>query len=360
MRILLIFKYIKMGLLYIVGMSIFRCGLIGAVCLIVIACGSPKGGGELNVAWYWWKTVYNPDSTEMHYFKSTGAKVLALRLFDVDTASNWSTPVPKAIVKQVQSPPDSCAWVPVVYITRAALLTPGNLDTLAFRIGQLVRKLCAERTWTEIQWDHDWTPKTRRNYFQLLEKLKQQTVFDGKTFVASIRLHQLQQIQPEQVPPVNKGLLMVYNMGNLTRYETPNSILDEAILNEYLPHLDHYPLPLDWALPVFAWSIQFRQNKFVAILNGVREDAIQASGLFDELPQHRFRSRQAGNVLGFAVQAGDVLRAEHEDGATLTKIVQNLKAHQAHQLRTLYFFDWQKNHIPYFSPYEIQQIVQAQ
>lgn len=358
MPLLLIFDHIEKALQYIVVMSIFRCGLMGMVCLMLMACGSPREG-ELNVAWYWWKTVYDPDSIEKHYFKSTGAKALALRLFDVDTAFDGSTPIPKAIVKQVQAPPDSCIWVPVVYLTRAALLTPGNLDTLAFRIGQLVSQLCAERTWTEIQWDHDWTPKTRTNYFLLLEKLKQQSVFAGKTFVASIRLHQLQQIQSQQVPPVNKGLLMVYNMGNLTRYETPNSILDETILNEYLPHLDHYPLPLDWALPVFAWSIQFRQNRFVAIFNGVREEAIKASLLFDELPQHRFRCRKAGYVSGFAVQAGDVLRTENTDVPTLTKIVRNLRAHQAHRSRKLYFFDWQKKHIPYFSSYDIQRISQA-
>ena len=324
-----------------------------------MACSGGKSGQPV-VGWYWWKTVYAPDAEEMAYFNASGAKHLAVRLFDVDTSAQYPMPVPKGILKQKNAWPQGASWVPVVYITRAALVNPGNLDTLARRMAHLVGILAAQQPFDEIQWDHDWTATTRQNYFSLLRLLKQQPNLRDKQFVATVRLHQLQQVQPNMLPPVNKGLLMVYNMGHLTRAGVTNSIFDEAVWKTYVPYLSEYPLPLDWALPVFAWAVQFRQDRFVAILNGVREAELKASRLVDVLPDGRYRCRTAGEINGFSVQAGDMLRMEATDAETLKKIVLNLRANRKDIHPKLYYFDWQKNHFPYFSPNDIQQISQAQ
>lgn len=152
---------------------------------------------------------------------------------------------------------------------------------------------------------------------------------------------------------------MVYNMGHLTQAGNTNSIFDESVWKTYTPFLAQYPLPLDWAIPVFAWSVQFRRDRFVAILNGLRPAQIEASGLADPLPDGRYRCRKAGYIQGFAVQAGDVLRSECTDVETLKKIVRTLRNQRKDIQPNLYFFDWQKNHFPYFSPYDIQRISQA-
>lgn len=326
---------------------------------IFLACSNSREQ-QPEIGWYWWKTVFAPDSAENAYFKASGANYLAVRLFDVDTSAQYPMPIPKGILKQKKAWPKEVNWVPVVYITRAALVNPGNLDTLAKRVANLVDVVAAQQPFTEIQWDHDWTATTRQNYFSLLHLLKQQSNLRDKQFVATVRLHQLQQVQPSMLPPVNKGLLMVYNMGHLTRAGTSNSIFDEAVWKTYLPHLSKYPLPLDWALPVFAWAVQFRQDRFVAILNGVREADLNASRLVDALPDGRFRCRSAGEINGFSVQAGDVLRLEGSNTKTLKKIVLNLRANRKDIQPNLYFFDWQKNHFLYFTPNDIQQISQAQ
>ena len=329
-------------------------------CLLAfLCCVACQKAQEPRMAWYWWKTVYAPDSAELAYFKATGAKQLAVRLFDVDTSARYPFPSPKGILQQKQVWPDSVEVVPVVYITRAALLYPSSLDTLAVRIAHLVGTLMGGTNWTDIQWDHDWTASTRSNYFALLRLLKQQPVFKNKQFTATIRLHQLRQIQPSLLPPVNKGLLMVYNMGHLTQAGNTNSILDEAVWKSYQPYLAQYPLPLDWGLPVFAWAVQFRQDRFVAILNGVRTKEVLASGIVDALPDGRYRCRRAGYIQGFSVQAGDILRLEGADQSILKKIVRTLRHERNDVPTTLYFFDWQKKHIPYFSSYDIQRIRQA-
>ena len=68
---------------------------------------------------------------------------------------------------------------------------------------------------------------------------------------ATIRLHQLKFIGESGIPPVDKGLLMCYNMGDLHRLRISNSILETAELKKYIKQLSVYPLKLDVAfLPV--------------------------------------------------------------------------------------------------------------
>ncbi|MBU3676763.1 MAG: hypothetical protein FGM54_06250 [Chitinophagaceae bacterium] len=355
----LFFIQFKIALYYLVHMVCLRWAIGFLGCVLCMACTQGNRAKTPAVAWYWWKTVYSPDATELAYFKNCGSKRLAVHLFDVDSSVLLGVPAPKAVLKQLQSLPDSFNWVPVVYITRASLLNPGNLDSLASHIANLVNGLCKGKAWTEIQWDHDWTGTTRSNYFSLLRILKKLPVFQQKQFTATIRLHQLQQVQPELIPPVDKGLLMLYNMGNLTRFESKNSIYEEETLAQYAKFLKPYPLSLDWALPVFAWGVQFRQGRFVAIMNGLRSDGIAQSGMADTLPDGRFRCRKAGYLNGFPVQAGDIIRTEACKVRDLKKIVRTLNAECEKVADYVYFFDWQKQHLPYFSPYDIQQIAQT-
>ena len=65
----------------------------------------------------------------------------------------------------------------------------------------------------------------------------------------TIRLHQLSM----PVPPVDYGVLMIYNTGNPDKWEERNPILDYRDVYPYLNRLDKYPLPLAAAYPVFHW-----------------------------------------------------------------------------------------------------------
>jgi len=54
------------------------------------------------------------------------------------------------------------------------------------------------------------------------------------------------------VPPVDKGLLMFYNMGKISPdLNARNSIYNRADAEAYLESLPNYRLSLDVALPVF-------------------------------------------------------------------------------------------------------------
>ena len=54
-------------------------------------------------------------------------------------------------------------------------------------------------------------------------------------------------------PPVDYGVLMVYNTGDPRNFMERNPILDYRDVYPYLDRLDKYPLPLAAAYPVYQW-----------------------------------------------------------------------------------------------------------
>jgi hypothetical protein len=56
-----------------------------------------------------------------------------------------------------------------------------------------------------------------------------------------------------EAPPVDYGVLMIYNTGDPRKWEERNPILDIRDVQPYLRHLDSYPLPLAAAYPVYQW-----------------------------------------------------------------------------------------------------------
>jgi primosomal protein N' len=56
------------------------------------------------------------------------------------------------------------------------------------------------------------------------------------------------------VPPVDYGVLMVYNTGDPRKFMERNPILDIRDVAPYLGYLKGYELPLAAAYPVYSWQ----------------------------------------------------------------------------------------------------------
>ena len=54
-------------------------------------------------------------------------------------------------------------------------------------------------------------------------------------------------------PPVDYGVLMIYNTGDPRNFMERNPILDIRDVMPYVKRLDDYPLPLAAAYPVYQW-----------------------------------------------------------------------------------------------------------
>lgn len=120
---------------------------------------------------------------------------------------------------------------------------------------------------------------------------------------STIRMHQLK----GNIPPVDYGVLMVYNTGNFNNPDTRNSIIDEADIKPYIKYLDDYALHLDIAYPTYSWQLLFRNRQFIGLLNGV-----------DVSDSTRFITPKGNNSIvlkDFAyneiiIREGDLIRAE--------------------------------------------------
>ncbi len=294
------------------------------------------------LAFYHWKTTFAPTPTDRAALDSLGAKTLYIRFFDVDWNTATHAPVPKAGVI-FRQPPGNIRVVPVVYITNQtmAFLRPNNVPDLA---RQMVRKLIEladkqQIILSKIQLDCDWTRTTRHTYFALLRAVGQQA---RVPLSATIRLHQVKFAGQTGVPPVQRGMLMAYNTGDWKQPTTRNSILDLRDLTAYAHYLPGYPLPLDVALPLFRWTVAYRNNRFLALLNNVDNRALRGKiNLQPQIDSTRFVVLTDTLLNGVALRRGDLLRTEAISAQTLRQTTRLLLSQLPDQKRTftLYHLD---------------------
>ena len=128
-----------------------------------------------------------------------------------------------------------------------------GIDELAGKICKLLASIYQNNLNKpyEIQFDCDWTETTKEKYFHLLKLARarlNQFGFSTAKISATIRLYQCKYLFKTGVPPVDKGMLMCYNMGNLKNPGTKNFILESYELRKYISSLNTYPLQLDVAV----------------------------------------------------------------------------------------------------------------
>jgi hypothetical protein len=108
----------------------------------------------------------------------------------------------------------------------------------------------------EILIDCDWTKGTKEKYFSFLEKLR--SIMPEYHFAATLRLWQYKNREDSGIPPVDRCLLMCYNLQNPTKYDSENSICSIGEMKKYVGP-EKYPLKMDVALPVFSNGVIFRE-----------------------------------------------------------------------------------------------------
>lgn len=190
----------------------------------------------------------------------------------------------------------------------------------------------------EIQIDCDWTAGTRERYFAFLKALKART--PGKEVSVTVRLYPYQYRRKLGVPPVDRGMLMAYNLSPVTSATTTNSILDVADLKKYLGG-KAYPLPLDIALPLFRWSAWQRDGTLQGLLHNSKPDKWDTTyvrRMDNRGTQYRvIRDTVVGQQY---LRAGDVLRDERVSSEMLEAAASLLRS-EVKGIRRTAFFHWE-------------------
>ncbi|MBL7927643.1 MAG: hypothetical protein JNK61_12120 [Bacteroidia bacterium] len=318
--------------------------------MAVIAVFKYQTKQPVNKAFYYWQQTYNPSLSENSLMDTLAVNKLYIKYFDVVWDANLLRAQPVATVHF--NKPCNKDYVPVVYITNEVFknLSKKSVDSLYINITKLILAINVNYNPTEIQFDCDWTDKTTEKYFKFLHLFKSDKRFSNVNLSATIRLHQIKYKSRTGVPPVDRGMLMFYNMGKLKQIETTNSIFNNYDAGKYVSYLDNYPLPLDYALPVFGWSIYFRNGKSQGILNDTYATTLDTMAYIKKLSTNRYMVVKDQFYRGIYLKTNDLIRAEFVDDALAQKAAKMLVQYSSNKPQTVALFHLNENLI---TTYEI-------
>jgi hypothetical protein len=301
-----------------------RLGASLAALVAVGACTRPTPAPGVPAsphrAFYYWRTSLRLSAPELSALQRLRADRLFVRFFDVEGPSGAAHIV--APVDMAGPVPAGIEVVPVVFL-RAEVFRdapPAAAAALADVVWSAVDGLARRAAIhpRELQLDCDWTDTTRPAYFALLERLKVLAAGAGATTSATIRLHQIKYRERTGVPPVARGMLMFYNMGELDAGAGASSIFDAGRASRYLGRISEYPLPLDAALPLFSWTRHLRGDRVVGLMQDTDPAELTGVDCLVPIGPGRFAASRTTFLHGELLREGDVLATDETDaGVTL-------------------------------------------
>jgi hypothetical protein len=305
---------------------------------------------------YFWRTAFALDTTEQTFITRHSIRKIYLRFFDVVLGKD-NVPVPNGTVSFVSKAPQGVRIIPVVYIDRPCLI---HTDNLAEKIVKRVTAMAEANDIhiDELQIDCDWTSSTQSAFYQLLSNIHRLLNEQGKYMLsATIRLHQLNMTPP----PVDYGVLMCYNTGNLRDYNCRNSILDARDVQPFVKYLSHYSLALCAAYPIFSWKLLFEEKEFKAIL---REANLRDANYYKKENDSRYTVVRTHSVpspdaesFGMMVRAGDEVKCDTVSSATLLNVQRILEKERPSINKQTIIYSLNTTDIKTYSDYEMVKII---
>lgn len=272
------------------------------VFFLVFSCkDTPKN----DVSFYFWRTKFVLSSDEEKTLNDNEVSKLYVRYFGVALQNNVPVPV-KPI--QFKNKTIKQKIIPTIFIKNEVFLFRNtDIEKLSINILKLINQINTtyKISNSEIQIDCDWSLESRDTYMAFLRLLKNKY---GKTVSATIRLHQIKYFEKTKVPPVDYGVLMLYNIGSVNA-KGKKAIYDTKIALQYLPYLKNYPLKIKTALPIFSWLVHTRNGKVVQIISKKNINDYQNRITFDSDFQKHVVTKN-GIAFGDFYKEGDILFEE--------------------------------------------------
>jgi len=312
--------------------------------LLLAACSTPTER-HFTPAFYHWRTALALSPAERGYLDSLGCKKLYVKTLDIgrDPMTGRIVPYSRLEVRDTVRLA-GLEIVPTVFITNEVFQgiseeemegmvrwfkvvnpTPdpspegeGRQDTHRVLEHVAPPLPLGEGSGVGLQLDCDWTPSTRAAYFSFLKKLRI-ALPPGTQLSVTVRLHQYKFPQETGVPPADRGMLMLYNTGDVDDTGPRNSIFDPADARKYIAGApDDYPLPLDVALPLFSWTLVFRDDALWKIIPELPLSELHDRERFEQVAldpaqPHAlplWKVQRGTFVGGHYLRPGDVLRRE--------------------------------------------------
>jgi hypothetical protein len=360
--------------------------IIFVLLFVVLSSGSCENEHEVIRSFCYWKTDLNFEKEDDSLIKNLNVKHMYVRFFDVDWNPYSNEPLPVASIRDIRLNESNPEITPSIFITNEVVLQANTkqLDSLAARIAKRVQLIGTRMNETkadkianaivypkdyykkenykqlnydsikslemaklkvdfkEILIDCDWTEKSKKNYFYLLKQVKKE--IPTAKIAATIRLWQYKYAEKAGTPPVDKGLLMCYNLTKPEDFKTKNSIGTSEELAQYITH-NQYKLKLDIVLPLYSWAVVFRGNQFKGILSDydqLRNDSIKLKKASDS----KYILQDDVLVGQTYLRNGDEIRIEKISEDELEKMISIVKSKIKIDNQTrVTFFSFDKKYI---------------
>jgi hypothetical protein len=357
----------------------FGMRALAVVIVLVIGCSSaPTESPAEQRAFYYWRTTFQLSPAEQGALADLHVSRLYLRMFDVEWSDNEPRLIGKLTVADGARVPAGIEVIPVIFLRDEVFK---HVD--AKRAGELARVLWAEVKHRaelvgfvprELQLDCDWTDRTRDAYFDLLRQLRATA---GISLAATIRLHQVKYRERTGVPPVDRGMLMFYNMGKFSADPEARAIFDAASAERYLARIADYPLPLDAALPIWSWVVHLRDDRVEGLLQSTDPDELasveflqrvapaengaRAGGAASDARADRYVTTRNAFLHGTLLREGDILKVEVTGPAEAMAAATMLAPHLAGvaEPRTISLFDLSERNLTRHGTGPLDQVFRA-
>jgi hypothetical protein len=314
-----------------------RIFLFVFISCFFLAC-SKKESKVVNVerAFYYWKSNSFFDEKSIEEINKLKVKKIYFKVFEVDyndVKGNFPYEKNSPSVYTLEKL-DSVQIVPTIFIKNEIFQynTEKTLDKLSDNIVFLIDKYHKRSDdkiifdYSEIQIDCDWTKSTKDKYFYLLKKIKE---LSKKEISCTLRLYPYKYPDIMGVPPVDKAMLMCYNLIKPLSNKNKNSILDIDELKLYLDKKRSYPLHLDVALPVFYWTQWYVNNRFSGLVNlnstEITGFAKKVKPMWYEIVKDTVYNYNSYYIPDSYFKKGDQIKCEEVDTETINQAISIIK-----------------------------------
>lgn len=307
--------------------------------LIVLFLFSCSHENKHEISFYHWKSKAEYTPFYDSILTQNNAKTVYMHVMDVDFIESRSTygdgifPVFK--IQKIDSAYKKYNIIPVVFITNRVFNQDFTIERLAAKITNLTQKIFEYHslgTFSEIQIDCDWTETTRNAYFEFLDSLQNRIPVS-----TTIRLHQIKYADKTGVPPVKKGTLMLYNVGDVKDMNS-NSILQSSIVSEYISPSTKYPLELNVALPVFSQTVLQNNKGEVRLINrNVEHELLSLPNYFSKNNNQTYTCTQDTLIFGFYLEKGYTLKIEDSSKDNIVESYKLIKNSNLHTKSILFY-----------------------
>lgn len=323
--------------------------------LFIQACGSDSPPKDLTRAFYYWKSSFQLSDSDKQTLDTCQVKKLYIKAFDVDWNFATNKPMLKAPVIFKDAVPANLTLVPVIFITNQTLrqIPDSYLGDFTDFVSNELKKIWQSKPYAEIQFDCDWTISTRSRYFKFLVLYRKYC--EGKTLSATIRLHQIKFAHKTGIPPVDKGMLMFYNMSDWKKPQIKNSIYDLDAASQYTATLSKYPLALDVVFPLFRWAVFYRGNRFMTVINHLDDETLNVQE-FLKKEDNKYFVQHDVQAFGISLRKGDMIRAEAVNYEELLKGSMALSRQISSQKLTFAFYYLDPKITSHYSHEQIRQV----